>query len=557
MLQSKPHVPTDARPARGRGSHVALLVLCALSLLLVTRDSAFLGDDLTLVEAGRHMLEQDMLRPFTQRWIWTEIAQDWPPSAIDFYRPLVVATFAIDYLVWGPHPLGYLITNALLHVACTLILFRLARRIYPPEAIAAPLLCGACFALNPGQMFNVLWISARTDTLCALFYFSALLGVHRASTSHSRTAALFAGLFAALAIASKEMAYTLPLLGFMIYAIAAPPSTNLRDWMRTAWSMLWPMTMVTALLLLLRLWVIDGDTQNPQMSVGLVQRIQTLFRELRSLVLPFDFPLKAAFVEHLALSTVVLLLLAGIAVCLAPRLRSRITLLSALWILVTLLPVLSVYNPWYLYIPCGGLALGLGWFFGAQTHGFRAVVGIVGAVVLLGLYGREINARSVAWNEAGRVVNAVAQDFEHLNTSATARPIFLAVPGEVDGIPVFNHNLDARLRLQIDHRGMEVSVAGYLAVSSNPAEHEVHIARLDANNWTVSTLSPGAHFIFPTYPQDTFVREWGRFEITEQDGRGLPTALRITLHKNDFQSYPIYYYSGGRLLSADTIPFSD
>lgn len=539
----------ERRGSRG-WIEVALLALCALSLLMATRDSAFLGDDLSLVEAGRHMVEECPLRPFTQRWLWSEIAEDWPPSAIDFYRPLVVTTFALDYLTWGLYPFGYLLTNALLHVACTLLLYHLARRLYPGECPQGPLICGAFFALNPGQMFNVLWISARTDTLCAVFYFSALICIVRASREKGSTYALLAALFTVLAIASKEMAYTLPIIAALLFLTLNPASEPLRDWVRRMAHVLSPTFVVSAVLLGLRFALIPLGSVGGGLGFDPIRYATTFARELRFLLLPFDVPLKASVLAYPLLSLLACLALVAVLYAVAPRLRSRFTLFPMVWLVVTLLPVLNVYNPWYLYIPSAGVALGAGWFFGGRIAGWRGWVVAAGVIGALCLYSLEINARAQVWTEAGRIVNVVAQDYARQTDGRAVRPVFLSIPGELGGIPVFNHNLNARLRLETGSLAVDASIAGYLSLPLDLSEHGITVEPLDEQTWIVRADSRESYFIFPAYPQDNFHREWGSFEIHEEDEDGLPVALKVHLNNTNRTKQPIFYYSQGHLLRA-------
>src|SRR5207244_7232976 len=90
-----------------------LLFVAAVFLPDIGR--GFVRDDFTWVEAGRDALAapSTVLRPRTP----------------GFYRPLVTASFAIDYALHGVDARGYGFTNLLLYVACTLALGLVARRL--------------------------------------------------------------------------------------------------------------------------------------------------------------------------------------------------------------------------------------------------------------------------------------------------------------------------------------------------------------------------------------------------------------------------------------------
>ncbi|MEE9294107.1 MAG: glycosyltransferase family 39 protein [Phycisphaerae bacterium] len=94
----------------------------------------------------------------------------WTPYGdLPFYRPLGVLTFAVDYWLWGMNPFGYHLTNLLLHLACTFLVWRLGLRLMGDarSSFAAAVI----FGLHPAHCEAVLWISGRFDLLvcvCAL-----------------------------------------------------------------------------------------------------------------------------------------------------------------------------------------------------------------------------------------------------------------------------------------------------------------------------------------------------------------------------------------------------
>lgn len=124
------------------------------------------------------------------------------------WHPLTWISHMLDCQIWGLEPAGHHLTNLLLHLANTALLFWLLLRF-----TAKPWAAGGVallFGLHPLHVESVAWISERKDVLCTLF-FLATLGLWREWTLRpTRGRYLLALLTAALALMSKPMAVTLP-----------------------------------------------------------------------------------------------------------------------------------------------------------------------------------------------------------------------------------------------------------------------------------------------------------------------------------------------------------
>ncbi|MHC4920438.1 MAG: hypothetical protein ACYTKC_12690, partial [Planctomycetota bacterium] len=97
--------------------------------------------------------------------IWTE------PMSIPQWYPLVHTTFWVEFQWWGLNPLGYHLTNVLIHIASTVLLFFVLRRLAVPGA----LLAAAVFGLHPVMVESVAWITERKNVLSLFCYLAALL----------------------------------------------------------------------------------------------------------------------------------------------------------------------------------------------------------------------------------------------------------------------------------------------------------------------------------------------------------------------------------------------
>jgi tetratricopeptide (TPR) repeat protein len=141
------------------------LCACGLVLLVLTAygpvwQAGYIWDD------DAYITNNSTLRSLPGlRRIWLQ------PHATPQYYPLVHMTFWCEYRLWGLQPLGYHLTNVLLHAANALLLWCLLRRLGVP----APWWIAALFALHPVHVESVAWVTERKNVLSTLCYLSSFL----------------------------------------------------------------------------------------------------------------------------------------------------------------------------------------------------------------------------------------------------------------------------------------------------------------------------------------------------------------------------------------------
>jgi hypothetical protein len=148
----------------------ALMVLVALvharGLTL-----GFAWDDHRIIEHSERMRSlstavEVFIRP--SYWVIGPVAE----TPVTTYRPLALATMAVDYAVWGGAPVGFHATNLALHLACVGVLLWMLRRWGIP--LGAAWLGAAIFGLHPCGAEAVTWINGRSEPLCLLFGMAAV-----------------------------------------------------------------------------------------------------------------------------------------------------------------------------------------------------------------------------------------------------------------------------------------------------------------------------------------------------------------------------------------------
>lgn len=124
----------------------------------------------------------------------------WIPS-VTIWHPITMISLAVDYAIWGLNPLGYHLTNIIIHALNTFLVFILVFRLIEKEClekksvgqqsghrpIIAALVVALLFGIHPLRVESVAWISERKDVLSAFFYLLSLLAYLKyASESFSK-----------------------------------------------------------------------------------------------------------------------------------------------------------------------------------------------------------------------------------------------------------------------------------------------------------------------------------------------------------------------------------
>src|SRR5882762_4026315 len=60
---------------------------------------------------------------------WSQLRWMFTTFHMGHFQPLTWLTFSLDYLIWGTNPVGYHLTNLLLHSINAVLFFFLARRL--------------------------------------------------------------------------------------------------------------------------------------------------------------------------------------------------------------------------------------------------------------------------------------------------------------------------------------------------------------------------------------------------------------------------------------------
>ena len=135
-------------------------------------------------------------------------------------RPILGLSYYINFLMSGSHPASYHITNVLLHLGVTFLVFLILRLALNEPSRRTDLIAtigAGIFLLHPLQTEAVAYIAGRSDVLCTLFAYAAIavfLRYRRPAIGFGAVAAVLA--LSLLSLLSKQQAVAIPAVLILI-----------------------------------------------------------------------------------------------------------------------------------------------------------------------------------------------------------------------------------------------------------------------------------------------------------------------------------------------------
>jgi tetratricopeptide (TPR) repeat protein len=195
-----------------------LAALCGVNLFVFAQTAGF---DFVNLDDPQYIIDNYRV----QRGLSLgSIAAEFRGTNIAMYHPLTVLSHMLDIELFGLNPAGHHLSNLLLHMLGSCLLFLgLAALTNAPGRAA---FVAGLFAVHPLHVESVAWISERKDVLSG-FFFAAMLWAYstaiRSGTNRAK-AAMFA-LFT-LGLLSKPMLVTVP---FVLVLLDFWPLERIRD----------------------------------------------------------------------------------------------------------------------------------------------------------------------------------------------------------------------------------------------------------------------------------------------------------------------------------------
>jgi tetratricopeptide (TPR) repeat protein len=198
---------TDGMPGRGTGFRretLAALLLAALALIAYAPIWGG-GYQFLNVDDDEYVTANPQVQAgLTRASLW------WSLTAFHSHNwhPLTWMSLQLDWQLYGPKPLGFHVTNILLHTANTVLLFlalqSLTGALWRSAAVAA------FFAVHPLHVESVAWVAERKDVLSTLFWMLTLWAYSAYAIRPGWGRYLLTLTLFALGLLAKPMLVTLP-----------------------------------------------------------------------------------------------------------------------------------------------------------------------------------------------------------------------------------------------------------------------------------------------------------------------------------------------------------
>ncbi len=144
----------------------AAIILAVFIAYFPSINGGFVLDDEVLTE-NELIKAPDGLFGF---WCSTEAQDFWP---------MTNSTFWIEWRLWGTHPGGYHVSNMILHITESLLIWMILRKLSIPGAFLAAMI----FAVHPVNVESIAWIAQRKNAMAMLFLLLSILWYLKADSS--------------------------------------------------------------------------------------------------------------------------------------------------------------------------------------------------------------------------------------------------------------------------------------------------------------------------------------------------------------------------------------
>jgi len=309
------------------------------------------------------------------------------------WHPLTWLSHALDIQLFGLAAGWHHVTNLVLHVTNTLLLFGLMRML--TRSVWKSALVAAVFAVHPLHVESVAWVAERKDVLCAFFFMLTAAAYVRYVRAPSPGRYVLVALGLAAGLMAKPMMVTMPMV---LLLLDYWPLDRFRRGFGALVLEKLPLFGVVAASSVVTFLVqqhggaVKSLTQMPvalRLQNAIVSYVDYLAQTIWPVHMGLFYPFPSSLpLGRVVISAVILLAITGIAW--AMRRRAPYALVGWLWFLGMLVPVSGIAEVGgqaradrFMYLPMIGLTIAIVWTAAALARSRNAIRAVAAAGVVI------------------------------------------------------------------------------------------------------------------------------------------------------------------------------
>lgn len=481
-----------------------------------------------------------------------------------YVRPLSVFTVWLDKLIWTANSFGYHLTNLLLHLSSTIMVYIVSSLIFNNRffQFTAALL----FLLHPIHSMSLFWISGRSDMLCALFYLLSFYYFLKYYQEKRISCYILHVLFFIFSLLSKEMAVSLPIL---IFAYILIFNENIfKTKLYKALQIISPLLLIFFTFIAARFFLLPGQEfyNLVHSNIAIPHLVKNMTAFIGLLLIPGGHIEIAAFLRaHPVFFLIMAILSFGIGTFLFWKLRKSKTILFLLiFILVSILPVIRLVMRWYLYIPSIGFCMLLSFLIVQISESikykqhFRNIVLILVSIVFFVF----IKTEQTQYANNGQFSKKLSHQISNVLIEQDIKEIiFLNNIAEIRETPVLIFGLSSFVNFAANQSFDKPDIFTIhsitdISLSDNAAIEKIMVTKTDSNVYVLKIDDDTSVFDFPMdseliSQQKQLIEglkiknEFGKIIINKLNKQ--MKAREITFKLKEDNNLPVMYYSKGQL----------
>jgi len=271
-----------------------------------------------------------------------------------YYRPLLTISFIIDAQLGGISPIMYHLTNIIIHLVASSLLFILLSRLGYRKGLS--FFFSLIFTVHPALTHAVCWIPGRNDSLLAIFImlsFITLLSFIETRKWKYYALHLF---FFTLAVFTKEVSFVFIIVAFLYLHLVV------KDKIFSSNKLIFG----TGWLIIIILWLVARQSPLGSNTIDKISfawgDLAAIFIYIGKILLPFNLSVVPILKDSTLIYGFITLMLLIISLFLTKNKRVNFIIFGALWFILFLIPsfinaslsVVSFFMEHRIYLPMIG-----------------------------------------------------------------------------------------------------------------------------------------------------------------------------------------------------------